>query len=301
MSELLTVFLNVILPVFAIVMLGYLLGGRLELQARTLTRAAYYVFVPAFIFQAISSSKVDPSIALKMLCFIVATHLLAALIAGGLGRVLGRSKEMIAAFVMIAVFGNVGNYGLAVIRFRLGDIALAPATIYFVAITITAFVVCVGAAGWAHGGSKGALWGVLKTPALWATLPALLVSSAGVTMPLMLSRMIGLLADAMIPVMLFALGLQLLEQKRVSLSGDVLLASGIRLLLAPAIAFVVAIPFALSAVENVAGILQAGMPTAILVAIIAKENDIVPGFVTSVVVVSTLASLVTLTLLMVLL
>ena len=43
------------------------------------------------------------------------------------------------------------------------------------------------------------------------------------------------------------------------------------------------------------------MPTAILVAIIAKENDIVPGFVTSVVLVSTLASLVTLTLLMVML
>jgi predicted permease len=136
---------------------------------------------------------------------------------------------------------------------------------------------------------------------LWATVPALLVSSTGLPVPLMLSRMIGLLADAMIPVMLFALGLQLLEQKRVSLSGDVLLASGIRLLLAPAIAFAVAIPFALGPVENAAGILQAGMPTAILVAIISKENNIVPGFVTSVVVVSTLASLLTLTLLMVLL
>jgi predicted permease len=41
------------------------------------------------------------------------------------------------------------------------------------------------------------------------------------------------------------------------------------------------------------------MPVAILVAIIAKENDIVPDFVTSVVVVSTLASVVTLSLFMV--
>ena len=113
--------------------------------------------------------------------------------------------------------------------------------------------------------------------------------------------MIGLLADAMIPVMLFALGLQLLEQRRVSLSGDVMLASSIRLLMVPALAFGIAIPFGLGPIENAAGILQAGMPTAILVAIIAKENDIVPDFVTSVVVVSTLASLVTLTLLMVIL
>lgn len=301
MAELLFVFINIIMPVFGIVILGFFLGGRLELQARTLTRVAYYVFVPAFIFQAISSASVPLGSALKMLCFITLAQLLAAFIAGGIGRTLGKPKEMIAAFVMIAAFGNVGNYGLAVIQFRLGDAALAPATIYFVSITIVAFVICVGAAGWAKGGSKGAIGGVIKTPALWATIPALVVLTGDLTVPLMLARMIGLLSDAMIPVMLFALGLQLHEQRRLSFSGDVVLASGIRLLLAPALAFVVAIPFGLGPIENASGILQAGMPTAILVAIIAKENDIVPDFVTSVVLISTLASLITLTLLMVLL
>ena len=113
--------------------------------------------------------------------------------------------------------------------------------------------------------------------------------------------MIGLLADAMIPVMLFALGLQLLEQKRVSFTLDVALASSIRLLLAPALACLVAIPFTLNHIDYASGVLQSAMPTAILVAIISKENDIVPPFVTSVVLFSTLASLVTLTVIMVLL
>ena len=301
MAELFSVFINVILPVFGIVALGFLLGDRLELQARTLTRVAYYVFVPAFIFQVISGADIPLDSALKMIIFIILTHLLAVFVAVGIGRVMGRSKEMIAAFVMIAAFGNVGNYGLAVIRFRLGDVSVVPASIYFVAITVTAFIVCVGAAGWAKGGSKGAVWGVVKTPALWATVPALIVSMGDLSVPLVFSRMIGLLSDAMIPVMLFALGLQLLEQRRVSFSGDVILASGIRLLLVPVLALAVAIPFNLGSVETAAGVLQAGMPTAILVAIIAKENNVVPDFVTSVVVVSTLASLVTLTLLMVLL
>jgi predicted permease len=44
MTELLSVFINVIMPVFGVVLLGYLLGGRLALQAQTLTRVAYYVF-----------------------------------------------------------------------------------------------------------------------------------------------------------------------------------------------------------------------------------------------------------------
>lgn len=299
MTELFLVFLNVILPVFGIVLLGALLGGRLKLQAQTLTRAAYYVFVPAFIFQSISMADVPLTSVAKMLSFIILTHLLAVFIAGGIGRVLGRSKKTIAAFIMIAAFGNVGNYGLAVVRFRLGDVAVPPATIYFVAISISAFIICVGAAGWAHGGSRGAIWKVLKTPALWATVPAVLVSAGGLEIPLMLSRMIGLLAEAMIPVMLFALGLQLLEQGKVHLTSDVLIGSGIRLILTPALALLMSSLFVLNPIESAAGVLQAAMPVAILVAIIAKENDIVPDFVTSVVVVSTLASVVTLSLLMV--
>jgi predicted permease len=289
------------MPVFGIVLLGYLLGARLDLQAKTLTRVAYYVFVPAFIFQAISGSDIPLENAAKMLVFIIATHLLAALVAGSVGKLLGRSREMIAAFVMIAVFGNVGNYGLAVIRFRLGDVSVAPATIYFVAITVTAFVICVGAAGWAHGGSRGALGGLVRTPALWAVVPALMVSNSDLSVPLVFSRMLGLLADAMIPVMLFALGLQLLEQKRVRVSLDVVVASSIRLLLAPVLACLVAIPFGLGYVDYASGVLQAGMPTAILVSIISRENNIVPEFVTSVVLFTTLASLVTLTLIMVVL
>ena len=86
MAELFYVFLNVILPVFAIVLLGALLGRRLELQARTLTRVAYYVFVPAFIFKAISTAQMPFANALKMLVFIVVAHLVAVFVAGGIGR-----------------------------------------------------------------------------------------------------------------------------------------------------------------------------------------------------------------------
>jgi predicted permease len=299
MAELFVVFFNVILPVFGIVLLGAFLGKRLELEAKTLTRVAYYVFVPAFIFRSISMAEVPLTSVSRMLIFIILSHLLAVVAAAVLGRVLGKSKQMIAAFIMIAAFGNVGNFGLAIIQFRLGDIALPAATIYFVAINTVAFIVCLSAAGWAHGGSRGAIWKVVKTPAVWATVPAIVVSSGGIDVPLLLDRMIGLLAGAMIPVMLFALGLQLQEQGKIHLTKDVFIASTIRLILVPALALLVALPFGLPQIESSAGVLQAAMPVAILVSIIARENDIVPEFVTSVVVVSTLFSIVTLSVLMV--
>jgi malate permease and related proteins len=300
MIEFLSIFTSVILPVFGIVFLGYLLGGRLNLQSQSLTRSAYYVFVPAFIFNVISKSSVSFESAARMFAFITLTHLLAALSGGIIGRLLGRSREMIAAFIMIAVFGNVGNYGLAVIRFRLGEEAVLPSTIYFVAITVISFTICVSAAGWARGGTRGALKGLVRTPALWAVVPALAVSGSGITVPLMVSRMLGLLGDAMIPVMLFALGLQLLEQSDVKLSPDLFIASTLRLLTAPALAAVIGIFSGLSPVEYASGILQAGMPVAVLVSIISGEYNIVPGFVTSVVLFTTLGSLLSLSLIMIL-
>jgi len=300
-ADLIRIFFDVIMPVFGIVMMGYLLGGRLALQAQTLTRAAYYVFVPAFIFQAMSSSQIRLDNAAKMVVFIVVAHILAALAAGGIGRMLGHTPEMIAAYIMVAVSGNVGNLGLALIQFRLGEDAIPSATLYYVTLSITIFVICVGAAGWAKRGKGGVLGGLLRTPAIWAAAAGLFISNSGFVLPLMLSRMFGLLADAMIPVMLFSLGIQLLEQKHINLSRDVFLASSFRLMFTPLLAGVVAIPFGFGKLEFASGIIQSGMPTAIMAAIIAKEHEIAPEFVTSVVLLTVLLSLVTLPIIMLLL
>lgn len=301
MADFLGIFVNIVLPVFGIVIVGYLLGAKLELQAQTLSRAAYYIFVPAYIFQAIGNANIALDDTLKMIGFIVSAQSLVAFVAGFIARLLKRTREMIAAYIIIAVFANVGNYGIAVIYFRFGDSGLGPATIYYVVMSIIQFIIGIGAAGWVRGGGKGAFWNLFKTPAILAVIPAILVSSSGISVPLPLSRMIGLLAGAMIPTMLFTLGLQLVEQKKIYFSVDVMLASSIRLLVAPAIALVVAIPFQLEHYQYTAGIMQLSMPTAIMATIVAKENDIAPHFIIASVLFAILASLVTLPLIMMLL
>ena len=114
--SLFAVFLDVVVPVFGIVALGYFLGPRLELSPRTLSRAAFYVFVPAFVFHTISNSQVVLGEALRMVSFVVVSHTLFAAAGWLVARVLRCNREMTAAFVMIAVFGNVGNFGLALIN-----------------------------------------------------------------------------------------------------------------------------------------------------------------------------------------
>ncbi|MBK8023052.1 MAG: AEC family transporter [Chloroflexi bacterium] len=297
-SELATIFFDVITPVFALVVLGYVAGPRLGLAPRTLTRYAYYILIPALILDVIGSAQVDVTSAIRMIAFAVVTHIALAGVGWAVARALGRSEKMVSAYILIAVFGNVGNFGLPLIEFRLGQEALAAATVYFLAIMTIAFIIGVAAASLPSGGGLKATWSVFKTPALIALVPALLLNVTHVQPPLFLERGIDLLAAATVPTMLVALGVQLSTLKSFRFTSDVMIASGIRLIAGPILAVTLAVPFGLTGLERGAGILQAAMPAAILSAIIAMENELIPEFVTTTVLFSTLASVVSLTLVM---
>ncbi len=296
--QLFEIFFNVIAPVFGLVGIGYVAGRALGLEARTLSRYAYFILVPAFVFDVIRTAVIEVDLALRMIAYITAVHLAAAGLAYIVARLGKRPFPVIAATILIAVFGNVGNFGLPLIEFRLGSDALVPATIYMLAIILVAFVIGVAAANWSKGGRVKAALAVLKTPAIIAILPAVLINWSGIELPLMVTRITGLLSVAMIPTMLIALGVQLSAVKKISITRDVILASAIRLIGVPLLAILLAIPFGITGVTLGTAVLQSAMPAAVLTTIIAMEHDLLPDFVTTAVLFSTLASIVTLTFLM---
>lgn len=295
--ELGSIFFTVITPVFGCVAIGYVAAPRLGLEARTLSRLAYFVLVPCFVFTVMVSAETSAALVTRMVAFIIPVQLAVTLLGLVVARLLGHRGQMVGAFMLIAVFANVGNFGLPLIQFRLGDAAVEAATIYFLAIVVISFVIGVAAANWTSGGSLRAVLEVVKTPALIAALPALLLNGLDVTPPLVVSRITGLLGQAMVPVMLLSLGAQL-GGTVLRIDRDVVIAGAVRLIGGPALALLLVIPFGLTGIPRGAGIMQAGMPAAILCAIIALEYDLVPDFVTTTVLFSTLASVVTLTVLL---
>ena len=289
------VFLNVVTPVFILVVIGYFVGPRLKIEARSLSRTAYFVFIPAFVFNIISEAKIDSGLALQMLSFIFVAQIAVALLGFLVGKALRQSREITAAFVLIATFGNVGNFGLPLIVFRLGETARTYATVYFVATVFISFVICVGVASWARSGGVTAVFSVFKTPALIALIPALVFNITDVEVPIFLSRLSGLLGQAMIPVMLITLGVQMGEIPKIKINFNVFAASTVRLIGGPVLALLIVPYFGLEGLERSTGILQAAMPAAVLASIIALEYKLLPEFVTTTVLFSTLYSILTLT------
>ncbi len=291
---LISVFLNVLAPVFIILGLAYAVTRQLRLESRTLSRLAYYVLTPAFVFQVISTARIELGLAARMVVFITLVYVGSVVLAFAVARLLRCSRQMTISYMMIASFGNVGNFGLPISQFAQGNAALLPATLYFLANLVFALVLCVMLANAGRGRLVHALGRVASTPALLALIPALVVNVTGVQVPTVIARPIELLAAAMIPAMLIALGVQFANAGIPRFNRDMLAAAGVRLISGPLLAFALAEGFGLPALERNVGILQASMPAAVLVSIIAMENDIVPEFTTAAVLFSNLASVATL-------
>ena len=290
-----TIFFNILAPVFLLVGIGYVVGPKLELDVRTVSRLGYYILAPAFLFNIFSQAQIEADLALRMSIYIIIVVISGAIVAYGVAQLLRCSREMTSVFILVSVFGNVGNFGFPIIEFKYGEMSLVPAALYFIVMTIMGFLVGVTAATWHKGGRLQAVGQAFKTPAILAVFPAVAVNLLDYPVPLLLERAFSLLADAMIPIMLLTLGLQLAGMGRPKLTRDIMLVGGFRLLIGPVLAILLAPLFGLVGVERGAGILQASMPAAVLVVLIAMEHDLVPDVVTTAVLLSTVASAVTLT------
>ena len=296
MPELAAIFLNILLPVFSLVLIGYLAGPRLGMEPRTLSKLAYYILVPAFIFNVFSKAEVQVDLAVRMAAYSIVVTLGAVAAAFVAARVLGAGPQLVAAYVLVAGFGNVGNFGLPVVEFEVGADGMLPASIYFLTGSTFGFLVGVLAATWQRGGTHWkALWTAFTTPGVFAVIPAFLVNWLQLPVPVFVDRAVVLMAGALIPLMLLTLGIQLSGMGRPRIDRHIVASSLVRLLVTPVLAFALAGVFAITGIERSVGIIQAAMPAAVLTSLIALEHDLLPDFVTTVVLFSTVASAVTLT------
>ncbi len=119
---------------------------------------------------------------------------------------------------------------------------------------------------------------------------------SGIVIPLPVMRPLQLLSDAAVPVQIVVLGMQL-ERARIERPLLMGAAGFLRLVVAPALGFALALACGLQGPALQAGLVQSAMPTAVVAGILAVEYDTEPGFVTSVVFFSTVISPFTLTLL----
>lgn len=293
--ELLALFSQNLLPVFLTAGAGWLIAVTLRPDPRPISQVALYVLAPCLIFEIVLQNAVAPGALLRMMGFAIVCLAIPGLAAFGLARWRRWPRTRTSALVLCVLLTNAGNYGMSVVMLAFGERALAQAGFFFLGSAIVSYTAGIFVASMGRAGLRASTLGLLRMPTLWAVVLAFAMGALHWTLPGPAASSVHLLASACIPVFLLVLGMQLRGARLHGPVRPLLAAAGLRLLGGAATGWLLAPVFGFTGAARQAGVLQAGMPSAVIATILATEYDVEPGFVTSVVLLTTLLSPLTLT------
>jgi len=296
--NLIQVFLNVVFPVFILMGFGVLLDRKLAIDVKSVSRVTFYVLSPCLIFSSLANSTLGGADSSRIFAFVIISTALVGVIGWAMARLLRLDRVTQSAFFLGTLLVNSGNYGMSLNLFAFGKPGLERAALFFVVSALLSNTVGIFLAARGRAGSRGALLGVLKAPLVYAALAAFLVNITGIRVPEPLQKALTTAGNGAVPIMLLILGMQL---SRTSLNQDIPLiglATVLRLVVAAAVAWGLAAAMRLQGVTRQVCIVEASTPTAVTSLILAVEYDARPKLITGVIFLSTLASMVTLTVLL---
>lgn len=293
----LDVFLEVVLPVAVTAGIGGLGARWRRLPADVPSALVFYIFAPALVFHALSVTTVSANDSLKIVAVLLASFAAMYAVSMLWSTLRGHDAPMRAAFAVGATTPNVGNMGLPVSQLAFGDLGLQIAVLNFVAGAVLVNTAGIAIAAMAGGSRRDALLAPLKYPALYAAVAGILVNVSGADLPVAIEAPAETLGDAAIPTMLVVLGIQLGSLSGGDSAVELGAVNVARLLISPAAAWLAVEALDIEGVTRGTLIVLAAMPTAVSAIVLATTFKARPAFVTQVVVSSTLASMLTLTLL----
>jgi predicted permease len=293
---LLSIFLDDLVPIFAIAAVGFLLARHFDASVHTVSKVSFNALSPCLVFDQLVTSDVTGSELGRMVLFCILLTAVMGLTARIAALPLRLDRQTLSSFLLVVMFSNSGNYALPVVLFAFGRDALAYASVFFVTSATLVYTVGVLVAASGRWSVRRALTRLVRVPAIYAVVAAAAVMAARLALPPAIMRPVGMLSDAALPVMLIVMGMQLERAVMPARPGAVAVAVAVSLGLGPLAGFGLSSLLDLSGPARQAAILLASMPAAVVTTVLALEFDLEPSFATSAVFLSTLLSPATLVL-----
>lgn len=296
---------DLILPVFAVIVTGWLVGytGYLSRAlSEALIHFAYNIAMPALLIVTIAQEPSHSLIAWRFLAAFGGGSLLSFILVFGVLSV-SRSRSLASRtmFGMAASMTNTGFVALPVLQAIYGPRAVLPAAIATVFVAVVMFPLTVVLLELDHRDAQGSKTSPMVTakhvvlnPMVVSTLIGILLSVSGVRMPGPASAYFRILADALTPCALFAIGLGLSIEGLRAKSGQASLLSAVKLVIMPLMVYGLSLSLGLDPLYTIAAVICAAVPTAKTVYILAGEYKCEEMMVASTVSLTTLASVVSL-------
>lgn len=295
MQEFIIIFTQIILPVFVLIGLGVLLQRKFKMDLDTLAKVNIYLFVPGVIFVKLYETKFMASLFFQLLLLFMLHIILLKLVSMLISRLFRHTKSMRTAFSNSVLFYNSGNYGIPVndLVFKGDTFAMSIQIVILTFQNILTFSYGVITLQSVRGFQWKVIWDYVKTPAFYMIVLGASLNFLQIKLPDFIMVPAHYIADGMVSIALFTLGAQVAFLKLKSFNLSIVASLLTRLILGPALAFVLILLFGLNGVIAQALMISSSMPTAVNSSIIAQVYKNEPEFAAQVVWISTLLSSIT--------
>jgi predicted permease len=278
--------IDIVLPTFIIIFIGYLIGKLTRIEISPVVNISLYVAVPALVIVSLLAKRIVIVDAVKVWAAAIIITFGCLITAWLVFKVLKQRHS--GLYVSIAIMNTV-NIPFPVIYLAYGAEGLAAATLFYIPnllMVYTMGIYIMAGKRW-----KDNIKEVFKLPLLYAFAIGLLLNFLDVKVPDLIVNTLDLIALMAIPLVLLVLGYNLSKVKMTSLP-TALLASFLRVGVGLGIGLLAVNILDISGIFRSVVILDSAMPAAATTSILATRYNNEAGLVSTVVFLTTLASLV---------
>ena len=292
--------MNIVMPVFFLMGIGFLTGKYLTINSKSISDLCLYVFSPALFFHSVTTSALEIGDLGKILLFAFSLFVLFVLLIELLSRIFKWTLSYKNTLMLASGFPNAGNYGLPIVLFAFGDTGVSIAVIYVVMQSLLMNSAGVFfASNHESVSKKDILMNILRMPGFVAVSFGLLLKVLDVPIPTVVENSVGLLGQAAVPTLLTLLGVTLASIQIKNVVKFIGTATMLKLFGYPIIAVLLLSAFyPWGSTEANILLVCAATPTAATTTLLAIKFNMNSDMVSSAMFVSTMASVITITLLL---
>lgn len=296
--------LNVTIPIFLIILLGYILRKINFITDEFASVANRYVFVvalPVMLFVDISSSDVREDMNIKFFLFCLIVTFTMFFLVWLIAKLTLKDKTMIGAFAQAGARGSAAILGVAFVENICGEIGMTPLMIvasvpFFNMLSVIILTFNANTEQKDYTKVKSACINIAKNPIIIGIVLGLVASLIGFKTPVIISRSMNYIAQTATPLALLAIGAGFDTKQAIVRLKPALGATFIKLIGLPMIFLPVAYKMGFGSSEMIAILMMLAAPSTVSCYIMAKNMDNDDILTSNIIVLTTLLSSVTLTL-----
>ena len=275
MNEMIIIFTDVLLPIFIIIIAGFLIQKKFSFNLDTLTKIQLYLLIPSLIFLNIANSELQKDLVIQIVSFTVILFFALMLISFIIARLFKLERKREKAFMNAVILRNQGNFGIPVITLLfLASGNEFPLAVHMISLFSTNLLLnTIGLYNASSGTytSKEAMIKVLKLPMIYVVLFGFLFKEFHIEIPNPIESSLSIIANAVVPLALLTLGAQLANAKLSLLNKTLPIAVILRLIASPLIAYLMTIIMGINGEMAQVLIIGSSAPTAVNSVLLAIE------------------------------